>query len=268
MLLVKNDPKYHEQWPRALVPYERIYGVDEPGASSRWPTTAASRRTCPPARHGLVGTSSLYKRESYPYGRPADGSVTASFAEETDRSGARGHDTSHNWSVQGADAGLYENDEIHAIRILLLEPTSETRPPGGRTYYNHARERMRILGEIPVRKFQRRPASARPRRQSRHQLSRQNSGRRGLDVSDAEQRRHGAEFFANMAPVAARRDAPRLRRLPRAQPAANIIRGDRRRQGRLQNLRPHREDAAADDQSSRMNRKRKWDAADEYGTAL
>ena len=30
--LIKNDPKYNEQWPRALVPYKRIYGVDEPRA--------------------------------------------------------------------------------------------------------------------------------------------------------------------------------------------------------------------------------------------
>src|SRR5262245_38504589 len=30
MLLVKNDPKYNEQWPRPLVPYKRIYGVEEP----------------------------------------------------------------------------------------------------------------------------------------------------------------------------------------------------------------------------------------------
>src|SRR5262249_55272195 len=30
MLLIKNDPKYHEQWPRALVPYKRIHGIDEP----------------------------------------------------------------------------------------------------------------------------------------------------------------------------------------------------------------------------------------------
>jgi phosphoribosylaminoimidazole-succinocarboxamide synthase len=30
MLLIKNDPRYNEQWPRALVPYKRIYGVDEP----------------------------------------------------------------------------------------------------------------------------------------------------------------------------------------------------------------------------------------------
>src|SRR5207244_380353 len=88
---------------------------------------------------GLVGTSSLYKRESYPYGVVKPGKVTAEFAGEKDPTGYRGFDSSHNWSVQGSDAGLYANDDIHAIRILLLEPTSETRPKNGRTYYNHAR---------------------------------------------------------------------------------------------------------------------------------
>jgi hypothetical protein len=154
MLLIKNDPKYHEQWPRALVSYKRIYGIDEP-ARLEWVKNDGKQsvhlREGVPA--GLVGTSSLYKRESYPYGAVPEGKVTADFAEEKDPTGYRGHDSSHNWTVQGADAGLYSNDEIHAIRILLLEPTSETRPAKGRTYYNHAKERMRILGEVPVRKF-------------------------------------------------------------------------------------------------------------------
>jgi hypothetical protein len=154
MLLIKNDPKYHEQWPRALVPYKRIYGIDEP---ARLPCLANNGKQSPhlPAGtpFGLVGTSSLYKRESYPYGVVRKGSVTAGFAGDKDPSGHRGFDTSFNWSVQGSDAGLYANDEIHAIRILALEPTSDNRPSGGRAYYNHARERMRILGEIPVRHF-------------------------------------------------------------------------------------------------------------------
>jgi hypothetical protein len=155
MLLIKNDPKYHEQWPRALVPYKRIYGIDEP---KRLPALANDGKLSPHLPEGtpfgLVGTSSLYKRESYPYGVVKPGSVTADFAGEKDPTGYRGHDTSFNWTVQGADAGLYTNDEIHAIRILALEPTSETRAKGGRSYYNHARERLRVLGEIPVRKFQ------------------------------------------------------------------------------------------------------------------
>ena len=57
----------------------------------------------------------------------------------------------YNWGGQGADAGIYENSDIHAIRILAMEPA--TAPVHGR-FYNHAWERLRILGEIPVRHFQ------------------------------------------------------------------------------------------------------------------
>ena len=152
MLLVKNDPRYHEQWPRALVPYQRIYGVDQP---RRLPALANDGKRSPHLPEGtpfgLVGTSSLYKRESYPYGVVRPGSVTATFAGDKDPTGYKGFDTSFNWTVQGSDAGLYSNDDIHAIRILLLEPTSEIQR--GRTYYNHGRERYRILGEMPVRHF-------------------------------------------------------------------------------------------------------------------
>jgi Hydrazine synthase alpha subunit middle domain len=152
MRLIKNDPKYHEQWPRALVPYNRIYGVEEP---RRLPTLANDGKRSPHLPEGtpfgLVGTSSLYKRESYPYGVVRPGSVTATYAGDKDPTGYKGFDTSFNWTVQGSDAGLYSNDDIHAIRILLLEPTSEIQR--GRTYYNHGRERYRILGEMPVRHF-------------------------------------------------------------------------------------------------------------------
>jgi hypothetical protein len=154
MLLIKNDPKYHEQWPRAVVPYKRIHGIDEPKRLTPLANDGKLSKHLPAGTpFGLVGTSSLYKRESYPYGVVRPGSVTASFAGDKDPTGYKGFDTSHNWSVQGSDAGLYSNDDIHAIRILALEPTTDVRTPGGRTYYNHARERIRILGEIPVRKF-------------------------------------------------------------------------------------------------------------------
>jgi hypothetical protein len=154
MLLVKNDPKYQEQWPRALVPYKRIYGVDEPRRLTPLANDGKLSKHLPEGTpFGLVGTSSLYKRESYPYGVVKPGTVTATFAGEKDPTGYRGFDTSFNWTVQGSDAGLYKNEDIHAIRILLLEPTSDTRPKGGRSYYNHGRERYRILGEMPVRHF-------------------------------------------------------------------------------------------------------------------
>ena len=52
--------------------------------------------------------------------------------------------------------GLYENSDIHAIRVLAMEPTTDRHrgANNGRGFYSHAMERLRILGEIPVRKFQ------------------------------------------------------------------------------------------------------------------
>jgi hypothetical protein len=137
-----------------VVPYERIYGVKEPKRLAPLRNDGKQSPHLPEGTpFGLVGSSSLYKRESYPYGAVPPKKVTAEYAGENDRTGYRGHDSSFNWTVQGADAGLYSSSDIHAVRILALEPTTETRPKGGRAHYNHARERMRILGEIPIRKF-------------------------------------------------------------------------------------------------------------------
>jgi len=162
MLLIKNDPQYNESWPRAVVPYERIYGMAEPRNLDRLANDGSLSPHLPEGTpFGLVGTSSLYKRESYPNGAVPDGEVTATFAGKDDP--WRGLDafTSHgngmplNWHNQGGDAGLYTNDDIHAIRILAMEPTTDRHrgPDNGRRFHNHAKERLRILGEIPVRKF-------------------------------------------------------------------------------------------------------------------
>jgi len=164
MLRIKNDPKYNEQWPRALVPYKRIYGVAEPKLLPALANDGSRSPHLPAGTpFGLVGTASLYKRESYPNGAVKPGSVTATFAG-TDPSGFEDLDpfntstdgASLNWFNQGADAGRYTNDEIHAVRILAMEPTTDRHkgPKSGRTFRSHANERLRILGEIPVRKLQ------------------------------------------------------------------------------------------------------------------
>jgi hypothetical protein len=162
MRLIKNDPKYNESWPRAVVPYRRIYGIDEPRELPRLANDGSLSPHLPAGTpFGLVGTSSLYKRESYPNGKVPEGKVTAEFAGGNDP--WRGLDafTSHgngmplNWHNQGADAGLYANSQIHAIRILALQPTTDRHrgAKSGRLFYSHAMERVRILGELPVRKF-------------------------------------------------------------------------------------------------------------------
>src|SRR5262249_1129862 len=110
---------------------------------------------------GLVGTSSFYKRESYPGGVVPKDKVTATYAGGNDP--YRGLDPfifiwasyGRTWKGQGSDAGLYENSDIHAVRILAMEPTTDRRGgfKPGRGFHSHANERLRVLGEIPLRKF-------------------------------------------------------------------------------------------------------------------
>jgi len=162
MRLIKNDPEYNESWPRAVVPYERIYGIKEPKQLTALANDGSRSKLLPSGTpYGLVGSSSMYKRESYPNGAVAAGKVTATYAGGNDP--WRGIDpfTSHgngmplSWHNQGADAGLYANSEIHAVRILAMEPTTDRHrgDKSGRLFHSHAMERLRILGEIPVRKF-------------------------------------------------------------------------------------------------------------------
>jgi hypothetical protein len=162
MLLIKNDPEFNESWPRALVPYERIYGIKEPTNLPRLKNDGSLSKLLPAGTpYGLIGTASFYKRESFPNGAVSKGSVTATYAGGKDRWKGVDAFTSHgngmplNWHNQGADAGLYTNDDIHAVRILVMEPTSDRHGANnGRRFYNHANERLRILGEIPLRTFE------------------------------------------------------------------------------------------------------------------
>src|SRR6185295_10413283 len=85
MLLIKNDPNYNESWPRAVVPYKRIYAQSEPDRRQPLANDGGLSKHLPAGTpFGLVGTSSLYKRESYPNGRVAEGSVTATYGGGND----------------------------------------------------------------------------------------------------------------------------------------------------------------------------------------
>jgi hypothetical protein len=161
MLLIKNDPKYQELWPRALVPYKRIHGIEAPPRLVHRNDGTASPHLPAGTPFGLVGSSSLYKRESYPNGIVPPGSVTARSAQPKDRKNlwrelaVTRFGFPGNWGEQGADAGLYENSDIWGIRILVLEPVSEViaNKRGHYSLVSDAAERIRILGEFPVRKF-------------------------------------------------------------------------------------------------------------------
>ena len=108
MLLIKNDPKYNEQWPRALVPYKRIYGVDEPKRLAaprqrRQAVEAPARRDAVrPGRH----VQPLQARSVPARRRCQRGSVTA--VGDPDAAFSYSMSSPFNWSGQGADAGLYD----------------------------------------------------------------------------------------------------------------------------------------------------------------
>jgi hypothetical protein len=163
MLLIKNDPNYNESWPRAVVPYSRIHpGMKEPKVITPLANDGKKSMHLPEGTpFALVGTSSFYKRESYPNGSVPSGKVTGTYGGGNDPWKGLGAFTSHgngmplNWHNQGADSSLYDNDEIHAVRILAMEPTTDRNrgPKSGRLFWGHAQERLRVLGEIPLRKF-------------------------------------------------------------------------------------------------------------------
>jgi hypothetical protein len=161
MLLVKNDSKYQELWPRALLPYKRVHGIAEPPRLVHRNDGKQSPHLPEGTPFGLVGTSSLYKRESYPNGIVPPGSVTAVSANPKDRKqlwrelAVSRFGFPGNWGEQGTDAGLYESSDIWGIRILVLEPVSDVvhRKHHHFALGSNSEERIRILGEFPVRKF-------------------------------------------------------------------------------------------------------------------
>ncbi len=149
---IKNDPNYNEAWPRAVVPYRAVHGVDAPAQIPWLPNDGSVHPDLPRGTpYGLIGTSSFYKRESFP-------GFVPSWSDTFDgldafNTGENGQ--SSNWEYQGSDAGKYSNNDIFAVRILAMEPNTHRSygPHNGRQFVSHANERLRILGEIPLRKF-------------------------------------------------------------------------------------------------------------------
>ena len=200
MRLIKNDPNYNEQLAagrgavQAHLRHRRAEATCRAGERRQALAAPAGGHAVRPGRHvELLQARELSQRRRCPQGK-----VTATFAGEQ-RSRGRGSTpfTSHgngmplNWHNQGADAGLYDNDDIHAVRILAMEPTTD-RNRGAEVAAGCSTATpasgCAILGEIPVRKFDtdgKQPT--RPRRQPGHELPGEDPGRRGLHVPDARQ---------------------------------------------------------------------------------
>lgn len=140
LVLVKNSPQYNEQWPRAVVPYKQIYGVDAPATLPDLKNDGALDARLPEGTPlALVGSSSLISRDTRPF--------------KGDRFYWHENFGDRNWLQQGADAGVYSDNDIYAVRILAMQPiTDRSYPNDACAFASNLNERFRILGEIPVRK--------------------------------------------------------------------------------------------------------------------
>ena len=161
--LLKNDPDYNEIWPRAVVPYQTIHGIERPAITiprGEYEPTDRNRGLEVGTPIAITGTSSMQNRESAPLGRDR---FNSSHAKD-------GGDRDKGWVVQGADAGLVANDDLWGVRILVMTPDRYLNPwgvsaveeeaglkNGGRVdrrvkgYFTHTAENWKILGEFPVR---------------------------------------------------------------------------------------------------------------------
>jgi len=108
LIKIKDDPNYNEIWPRAVVPFKAIYGQDKPDILP--PIINKSSEAV-----AIIGTSSMYNRES----NGSDDPFQSSSSREL-------HDG--NWTIQGAESGVFSNDDIYGVRIISTPAKPFTKP--------------------------------------------------------------------------------------------------------------------------------------------
>jgi len=145
LVTVVAEDGYNLQWPRPVVSWRQLYGVAGPAG---WPELSdvkiRAERLTPGEPFGLIGSSSLLWRDT--------AASVGRFFEDRDPFNT-GDEAPFRWVRQGSDAGIYGDDDVWAVRVLAQAPsTDRSYPNNGRKFFVVGGERMRILGEIPVRK--------------------------------------------------------------------------------------------------------------------
>ncbi len=145
LVTIVAEDGFNLQWPRPVVSWHQLYGVDGPAAKPELTDEAIrADRLTPGEPFGLLGSSSLLWRDT--------SSSLGQFWEDRDPFNT-GDFAPYRWVRQGSDAGVYQDDDVWAVRLLLQLPaTDRSYPDNRRKFYVVGGERMRILGEIPVRK--------------------------------------------------------------------------------------------------------------------
>ena len=127
-------------WPRAVASYKSIYGISAPADLPKLANDGKTDARLPEGTpFALVGSSSLISRDTRPF--------------QGDPFFQHWNNGNRNWTFQGADAGVYTDNDVYAVRLIAMQPTTDLRYPNNyRGFTSNLNERIRILGEIPVRK--------------------------------------------------------------------------------------------------------------------
>ena len=252
MLLIKNDPELQRAAGRG--PSCRTSGstastsrkqLDAAGQRRQAVAASAGGNAVRPGRHvePLQARELSQRRRA---GGQGDGDVSpaatirgrASMPSPATATACRSTGT-----TRAATPGLYDNGDIHAVRILAMEPTTDRQrgAKAGRLFHSHANERLRILGEIPVRKFDGDKQPLDPDGNPDTSFL----AKIPADIAFTFQTLDKDGMVLNMAQtwhqLRPGEIRTRLRRLPRPQPEADASSSDTlAAQARLQGLRPDR----------------------------
>ncbi len=181
---IVDDERFNEIWPRAVASYRRMYGVDRPIHRVSVPETAPEDdRLDPSLPVALMGTSSMLTRETH-NNAEVESKGALPFDSFRGQRGAERPQGDGNWGVYGAEAGVMDDDDIQAVRVVMIVPRPFTKlidaesedtaddfdairrylrdqNHGGidqrltsvvERYASGMGERWEILGEFPVRK--------------------------------------------------------------------------------------------------------------------
>lgn len=163
LTVIKDDPFYNEMWPKPVLSYQELYGIEKPALIEK---EALHPRLHKGEASGIVGTSSMYNRETTTHGGNPD--PFQEFSSNRER-------IQGNWAIQGADAGVYRNKDIYGVRIIsapakpFTEPIAKWSPASAQRwqtikpylaesrqddvfarYRTLIHERWEILGEFPL----------------------------------------------------------------------------------------------------------------------
>ncbi|MDT0627682.1 hypothetical protein [Alteromonas sp. W364] len=114
LVKIKDDPNYNEIWPRVVASYYDIFGQEKPDYI---PVQDLDSRIEEGEAAAIVGSSSMLNREGLNEDKPDP------FSPKTGRIQNDG-----NWRIEGAEAGVFNNDDIYGVRIITTPPRPFTQP--------------------------------------------------------------------------------------------------------------------------------------------